>query len=71
MMYHLDKHNQVNSENISQPFLFRECGRLFCESHSLMIHDIIHLDWAGETFLVGDLNNTRAEDDLLGVFALK
>lgn len=36
-----------------------------------VIHDIIHLDWPGETFLVEDLNNTRAEDDLLSVFALK
>lgn len=44
MMYHLDKHNQVNSENISLAFIFRECGRLFCDSHSLLIHIIIHLD---------------------------
>lgn len=43
MMYHLDKHNQVNSENISQPFIFRECGRLFRDSHSLRIHIIIRL----------------------------
>lgn len=62
MMYHLDKHNQVNSENISQPFIFRECRRLFCDSHSLMIHNIIHLNWAGKTFLEEDLNNTKAED---------
>lgn len=73
MMYHLDKHNQVNSKNISQPFIFRECGRLFCDSHSLMIHNVIHLDWAGKTFLVEDPNNTMAADGqrLLCVFALK
>lgn len=51
VMYHLDKHNQVNSENISQSFIFRECGRLLCDSHSLMIHNIIHLDWAGKTLI--------------------
>lgn len=73
MMYHLDKHNQVNSENISQPFIFRECGRLFCDSHSLLIHNIIHLDCAGKTFLVEDLKNTKAEagQHLLCVFAFK
>nr|XP_046248451.1 zinc finger protein 644 isoform X2 [Scatophagus argus] len=43
MMYHLGKHNQVNSENVSQPFICRECGRLFCDSNSLMCH-IIHQD---------------------------
>lgn len=62
MMYHLDKHNQVNSENISQPFMFRECGRLFCDSQSLMIHNIIHFNRAGKTFLVKDLINTKAEE---------
>ncbi|XP_029285983.1 zinc finger protein 644 [Cottoperca gobio] len=44
MMYHLGKHNQVNSENVSQPFICRECGRLFCDSNSLMRHIIIHQD---------------------------
>uniref|UniRef100_A0A3Q3K0I6 C2H2-type domain-containing protein n=1 Tax=Monopterus albus TaxID=43700 RepID=A0A3Q3K0I6_MONAL len=44
MMYHLGKHNQVNSENVSQPFLCRECGRVFCDSYSLMRHIIIHQD---------------------------
>lgn len=50
MMYHLDKHNQVNSENISQPFIFRECGRLFYDSHSLRIHIIIRLDRVEKLF---------------------
>uniref|UniRef100_A0A3Q1BLI2 C2H2-type domain-containing protein n=1 Tax=Amphiprion ocellaris TaxID=80972 RepID=A0A3Q1BLI2_AMPOC len=44
MMYHLGEHNQVNSENVSQPFICRECGRLFCDSNSLMRHIIIHQD---------------------------
>lgn len=44
MMYHLGQHNQVNSENVSQPFICRECGRLFCDSNSLMRHIIIHQD---------------------------
>ncbi|KAM7388723.1 hypothetical protein PAMP_024880 [Pampus punctatissimus] len=44
MMYHLGKHNQVNSDNVSQPFICRECGRLFCDSKSLMRHIIIHQD---------------------------
>ncbi|XP_069560090.1 zinc finger protein 644 [Brachyistius frenatus] len=44
MMYHLGKHNQLNSENVSQPFICRECGRLFCDSNSLMRHIIIHQD---------------------------
>lgn len=44
MMYHLGKHNQVNSDNVSQPFICRECGRLFCDSNSLMRHIIIHQD---------------------------
>uniref|UniRef100_A0A3Q1F5D5 Zinc finger protein 644b n=1 Tax=Acanthochromis polyacanthus TaxID=80966 RepID=A0A3Q1F5D5_9TELE len=44
MMYHLGKHNQVNSENVSRPFICRECGRLFCDSNSLMRHIIIHQD---------------------------
>ncbi|KAM4629247.1 zinc finger protein 644 [Polymixia lowei] len=42
MMYHLDGHNQVNHESVSQPFICRECGRLFCDSNSLMRHIIIH-----------------------------
>ncbi|KAM3875788.1 zinc finger protein 644 [Diretmus argenteus] len=44
MMYHLDGHNQVHYENVSQPFICRECGRLFCDSNSLMKHIIIHQD---------------------------
>ncbi|XP_026160982.1 zinc finger protein 644 isoform X3 [Mastacembelus armatus] len=44
MMYHLGKHIQVNSENVSQPFVCRECGRLFCDSNSLRRHIIIHQD---------------------------
>ncbi|XP_040897142.1 zinc finger protein 644 [Toxotes jaculatrix] len=44
MMYHLGRHNQVNSENVSQTFICRECGRLFCDSNSLMRHIIIHQD---------------------------
>ncbi|XP_047442285.1 zinc finger protein 644 [Mugil cephalus] len=44
MMYHLGKHNQVKSETVSQPFICRECGRLFCDSNSLMRHIIIHRD---------------------------
>lgn len=44
MMYHLGKHNQVNSENDSQPFICGECGLLFCDSNSLMRHIIIHQD---------------------------
>lgn len=44
MMYHLGKHNQVKSENVSQAFICRECGRLFCDSNSLMRHIIIHQD---------------------------
>ncbi|CAK6956291.1 zinc finger protein 644 [Scomber scombrus] len=44
MMYHLGKHNQVNSDNVSQPFICRECGRLFCDRNSLMRHIIIHQD---------------------------
>ncbi|XP_071782341.2 zinc finger protein 644-like [Centroberyx gerrardi] len=44
MMYHLDRHNQVHYENVPQPFICRECGRLFCDSNSLMKHIIIHQD---------------------------
>ncbi|XP_041861536.1 zinc finger protein 644 [Melanotaenia boesemani] len=44
MMYHLGKHNQVKSEDVSQAFICRECGRLFCDSDSLMKHIIIHQD---------------------------
>lgn len=44
MMYHLGKHNQVNSENVPQPSICRKCGRLFCDSNSLMSHIIIHRD---------------------------
>ncbi|XP_034387294.1 zinc finger protein 644 [Cyclopterus lumpus] len=63
MMYHLGKHNQVNSENVSQPFVCRECGRLFCDSNSLMRHIIIHRDRL-EKLLEGikDLKNTKLED---------
>ncbi|KAM9849294.1 LOW QUALITY PROTEIN: zinc finger protein 644 [Aulostomus maculatus] len=42
MMYHLGKHNQVYSDNVSQPFICNECGRVFCDSNSLMRHIIIH-----------------------------
>ncbi|XP_054458834.1 zinc finger protein 644 [Anoplopoma fimbria] len=60
MMYHLGKHNQVNSENVSQPFICRECGRLFCDSDSLTRHIIIHRDRL-EKLLEGvkDLKNTE------------
>ncbi|XP_068445613.1 zinc finger protein 644 [Clinocottus analis] len=63
MMYHLGKHNQVNSENVSQPFICKECGRLFCDSGSLMRHIIIHRDRL-EKLLEGikDLKNTKLED---------
>lgn len=61
MMYHLDKHNQVHSENISQPFIFRACGRLLCDSHSLRIHIIIRLDRVEKTFLEKGLHNTLTE----------
>ncbi|XP_068564004.1 zinc finger protein 644 isoform X2 [Cebidichthys violaceus] len=63
MMYHLGKHNQVNSENVSQPFICRECGRLFCDSSSLMRHIIIHRDRL-EKLLEGikDLKNAGLED---------
>ncbi|XP_029906214.1 zinc finger protein 644 isoform X2 [Myripristis murdjan] len=44
MMYHLGRHNQVHYENVPQPFICRECGRLFCDSTSLMKHIIIHKD---------------------------
>ncbi|XP_031728811.1 zinc finger protein 644 isoform X2 [Anarrhichthys ocellatus] len=63
MMYHLGKHNQVNSENVSQPFICRECGRLFCDSSSLMRHIIIHR-YRLEKLLEGikDLKNAEVED---------
>lgn len=63
MMYHLDKHNQLNSENVSLPFICRECGRLFCDSNSLMSHIIIHqdrLEKLVEQFKV--LQNIESED---------
>ncbi|XP_041646630.1 zinc finger protein 644 [Cheilinus undulatus] len=44
MMYHLGKNNQVNREDVSQPFICRECGRLFCDSNSLLRHIVIHQD---------------------------
>ncbi|XP_056132781.1 zinc finger protein 644 [Lampris incognitus] len=43
MMYHLDSHsNQVNCENVSKPYVCRECGCLFYDNNSLMKHIIIH-----------------------------
>ncbi|XP_039666705.1 zinc finger protein 644 isoform X1 [Perca fluviatilis] len=63
MMYHLGKHNQVNSENVSQPFICRECGRLFCDSNSLMRHVIIHQDRLEKlTEEIKGLKNTELED---------
>ncbi|XP_076578936.1 zinc finger protein 644 [Chaetodon auriga] len=62
MMYHLGKHNQVNSENVSQPFVCRECGRLFCDSNSLMSHIIIHQDRLEKlTEEIKGLKNTKFE----------
>ncbi|XP_035509674.1 zinc finger protein 644 [Morone saxatilis] len=63
MMYHLGKHNQVNSENVSQPFICRECGRLFCDSNSLMSHIIIHQDRLEKLMEeIKGLKNTEFED---------
>ncbi|XP_029988889.1 LOW QUALITY PROTEIN: zinc finger protein 644 [Sphaeramia orbicularis] len=63
MMYHLGKHNQVNSENVSQPFICRECGRLFCDSNSLMKHIIIHQDRLEKLMKrIKGLKNTESED---------
>uniref|UniRef100_A0A3B4ZTV6 C2H2-type domain-containing protein n=1 Tax=Stegastes partitus TaxID=144197 RepID=A0A3B4ZTV6_9TELE len=63
MMYHLGKHNQVNSENVSQPFICRECGRLFCDSNSLMRHIIIHQDRLEKLMEeIKGLKNTEFED---------
>ncbi|KAK2835995.1 hypothetical protein Q5P01_016479 [Channa striata] len=63
MMYHLDKHNQVNSENDSQPFICRECGRLFCDRNSLTRHIIIHQDRLVKlTEEIKDLRDTEFED---------
>ncbi|KAM8874163.1 zinc finger protein 644 isoform 2-T2 [Spinachia spinachia] len=63
MMYHLSKHNQVNSENVSHPFICRECGRLFCDSGSLTRHIIIHRDRLEKTLGgIKDLKNTALED---------
>lgn len=63
MMYHLGKHNQVNSENVSQPFICRECGRLFCDSNSLMRHIIIHQDRLEKLVdEIKGLKNTEFED---------
>ncbi|KAM9357930.1 zinc finger protein 644 [Symphorus nematophorus] len=62
MMYHLGKHNQVNSENVSQPFICRECGRLFCDSNSLMSHIIIHQDRLEKLMEeIKGLKNTESE----------
>ncbi|XP_059197131.1 zinc finger protein 644 [Centropristis striata] len=64
MMYHLGKHNQVNSENVSQPFICRECGRLFCDSNSLTRHIIIHQDRLEKLMEeIKGLKNTESEDD--------
>ncbi|XP_022614897.1 zinc finger protein 644-like [Seriola dumerili] len=63
MMYHLGKHNQVNSENVSQTFICRECGRLFCDSNSLMRHIIIHQDRLEKLMEeIKGLKNTDNED---------
>lgn len=63
MMYHLGKHNQVNSENVSQPFICRECGRLFCDSSSLLSHIIIHQDRLEKLMEeIKGLKNTELED---------
>ncbi|XP_060890775.1 zinc finger protein 644 [Labrus mixtus] len=63
MMYHLGKNNQVNSENVSQPFICRECGRLFCDSNSLMSHIIIHQDRLEELMEeIKGLKTTEVED---------
>ncbi|XP_070688244.1 zinc finger protein 644 [Pempheris klunzingeri] len=63
VMYHLGKHNQVNSENVSQPFICRECGRLFCDSNSLMSHIIIHQDRLEKlTKEIKGLKDTESED---------
>ncbi|XP_042367963.1 zinc finger protein 644 [Plectropomus leopardus] len=61
MMYHLGKHNQVNS--VSQPFICRECGRLFCDSNSLTRHIIIHQDRLEKLMEeIKGLKNTGAGD---------
>lgn len=63
MMYHLGKHNQVNSENDSEPFTCRECGRLFCDSNSLTRHIIIHQDRLEKLMEeIKGLKNTESED---------
>ncbi|XP_027146440.1 zinc finger protein 644 isoform X1 [Larimichthys crocea] len=63
MMYHLGKHNQVNSATVSQPFICRECGRLFCDSNSLMSHIIIHQDRLEKLMEeIKGLKNTEFED---------
>ncbi|XP_033936189.1 zinc finger protein 644 isoform X1 [Pseudochaenichthys georgianus] len=63
MMYHLGEHNQVKREGVSQPFLCRECGRLFCDSNSLMSHIIIHQERL-ETRMkeIKGLKNTESAD---------
>ncbi|XP_034738190.1 zinc finger protein 644 [Etheostoma cragini] len=68
MMYHLGKHNQVNSENVSQPFICRECGCRFCDSNSLMRHIIIHQDRLEKlTEEIKGLENTELEDKVTTV----
>ncbi|XP_074525166.1 zinc finger protein 644 isoform X1 [Halichoeres trimaculatus] len=63
MMYHLGKNNQVNCEDVSQPFICRECGRLFCDSSSLMRHIIIHQDRLEKLMEeIKGLRNTELED---------
>lgn len=42
MMYHLDRHNQVEQTSILRPFICKECGRSFCEHSSLQKHMLIH-----------------------------
>ncbi|XP_042273662.1 zinc finger protein 644 [Thunnus maccoyii] len=68
MMYHLGKHNQVNSDNVSQPFICRECGRLFCDRNSLMRHIIIHQDRLEKLMEeIKVLKNTELEDGATAV----
>lgn len=63
MMYHLGKNNQVKCEDVSQPFICRECGRLFCDSSSLMRHIIIHQDRLEKLMEeIKGLRNTELED---------
>lgn len=63
MMYHLGKHNQVNSEKDSQAFICRMCGRSFCDSNSLMRHIIIHQDRLEKLMVeIKGFRNSEIED---------